>query len=233
MKKIALYRFILVYIIVLIACITEYNAFSQTSKLNWGVRLGLNAISIRSYEAFQADELLPNLSYTNKNGYLINAFARFNMNRLFMQPELGWNMYHRSCAFSIPIPNSNSYYSPVDLKIDSKAINANYLLGYNIVSDYPFLFGVFVGSSFTGTYHTNYSLESNNPYTKTGLQLNFSGIIGLSINISRIYFDLRYESSLPNANLKLKTIPDFPDDYQNVKIKKTEAILSFSCGVMF
>jgi hypothetical protein len=156
------------------------------------------------------------------------------MSRIFLQPEFGWNHYRRTCSFSLPNENSESSYSPsIDLNIHSKTGNANFLVGYNIINDYPFLLGAFAGVSFTGTYRTDYSMESSQSFSKTDLALNYSGIIGLSINISRIYFDLRYEMRLPDDYLYLKDIPDFPDFYQNVKIKKNEAILSFSCGVMF
>ena len=234
MKNKALIRFVFVIFFLFTGCITKNNVQAQSQKMNWGIRLGLNAISITSYEACQAGEILPDLSYTNKYGYLINAFARFNINRVFLQPELGWNNYRRACSFSLPVESGDNYYYPsIDLNMDSKAINSNFLVGYNIVYDYPFLFGVFAGSSFTGTYRTGFSTGLEQSYSKTGLFINYSGILGFSINISRIYIDLRYEISLPDANQTLSEIPDFPENYYNVKIKKKEAILSFSFGIMF
>jgi len=230
----ALIRFVFASFVLLIGCITENDVRAQSPGMNWGIRLGLNAVSITNYEVYQAGEILTDISYTNKYGYLINAFARFNINRVFLQPELGWNNYRRACSFSIPVESGDNYYYPsIDLDMDSKVINSNFLVGYNIVNDYPFLFGVFVGSAFTGTYRTDFSMNSEESYLKTGLFLNYSGILGFSINISRIYFDLRYEISLPDANQTLSEIPDFPENFHNVKIKKKEAILSFSVGIMF
>jgi len=229
----ALFRFGFVFLVCLTGFITENNARAQSSGKNWGIRVGLNAVSITSYKVYQAGEMLTTGSYTNKNGYLLAGFARFNVNRIFLQPEIAWSEYRRTCSFSLPIENSDNYYSPVDLDIDSKTINTDFLVGYNIVKDYPFLLGVYVGASVIGTYRTDYSIEPMIPFSKSGLFPNYSGILGFSINISRIYFDLRYEMSLPGANLNLSEIPDFPDNYQNVKIKKTEAVLSFSFGVMF
>jgi hypothetical protein len=221
----------LIVFVMLISCIIAGKAQTQYPKLNWGIRLGLNAVSITNYEVFNGDEALTNASYTNKNGYLVNAFARFNMKRLFLQPELGWNNYHRTCSFSLPVENNSSYHT--DLDIHSKAVNANCLLGYNIVHDYPFLLGVFIGTSFMGTYKTDYSIDPAQSFSQTGLSLNYSGILGFSINISKIYFDLRYAMSLPDSKLNLTEIPGFPNNYQNTAIKKTESILSFSVGVMF
>jgi len=209
------------------------NSEAQAPVRNWGIRIGLNAVSITSYKAYQGDDILSNSSYTNKNGYLITGFARFNINRVFLQPEIAWNEYRRTCSFSLPVENTDNYYSSADLNIDSKAFNTDFLVGYNIVRDYPFLFGVYVGTNFIGTYRVNYSMKSEQAFSKNDWSLNYSGILGFSINISRIYFDLRYEMCLPNSDIFLSEIPNFAEYYQNVKIKRTESILSFSCGVMF
>ena len=229
-----LYTFGFIFLFLQFFCITECNAQIKTPNRNWGVRLGLNAVSIKSYEASKGNEILPNSSHINKNGYLITTFARFNMKRIFIQPELAWNEYNRTCSFSLPLENTEGFAQPSDLNINSSALNANFLVGYNIVYDYPFLFGIYTGVAFVGNYANKYSLElePEESYTKKDLLLNLTGVIGVSINISKIYFDLRYEMGLPN-DLILREIPDFPEKYQNVKIKKTESILSFSCGVMF
>ena len=227
-----LFRFGFIFLALLLACILKTSAQAQSSKMNWGVRFGLNATSVMSYEVYQADEILTNTSYSNKNGYLVNTFARFNMKRIFLQPELGWNHYRRTCSFSFPVEETASYRPTTDLNINSKALNANFLVGYNIVGDYPYLLGFFAGTSFIGTYRTDFSMEWEKSLSKTDLFINYSGILGFSINISKIYFDLRYEMCLPNENLNLKDIPDFPDNYHNIKIKKTESFLSFSFGIM-
>jgi len=214
-----------------VICVDSVQA--QPSKRNWGLRFGLNAVSINNYEVYDAGDLLANTSYTNKNGYFITGFARYNIDRFFLQPEIAWNEYRRTCSFSFPVEGANSIYPPINLDINSKNISTNFLVGYNIINDYPFLFGAFFGSSFTGTFRTNYSMETDKTLSKTGFSLNYSGILGFSINISRIYFDLRYEMCLPNADINLKNIPDFPENFKNVKIKKNESILDFSVGMMF
>ena len=229
----ALFRFGFVFLFCMVCCMMGNNIQAQSFSKNWGIRAGLNAVSITSYKAFQAGEIIENSTFTNKNGYSLTAFARFNISRIFLQPELGWNGYHRSCSFSFSNENNNSYYPSNELDIYSKIVNADFLLGYNIVHDRPFLLGFFIGTSLIGNYRTNYSINSEKSFSKTGLLLNYSGILGLSINISKIYFDLRYEACLPDANLNLNEIPNSPDYYKDISIKKTESILSFSFGVMF
>jgi len=233
MKNNTSFRFGFILIVCLITCISENNAQTQFSKKNFGIRIGLNAVSITSYKVYQADEILTNSSFTNQNGYLITGFARFNINKIFFQPELSWNDYRRTCSFALPIENSTDYYPSVDLNIHSQTANANFLVGYNIVHDYPFLFGIFAGASAIGTYRTDYSIDAYKKYLKPNLLVNYSGILGCSINISKIYFDLRYEMTVPITNFNLNEISDFPENYQNISIRRTEAILSFSFGVMF
>ena len=229
-----LYLFGFFFLFWQVFCVEKSNAQIKIPNWNWGVRLGLNAVSVKSYEASIYNEILPNSSHINKNGYLVTAFTRFNMKRIFLQPELVWNEYNRTCSFSLPFENNEGYSYPSDLNINSSSINANFLAGYNIVYDYPFLFGIFTGVALAGTYQNKYSLEfePKELYIKKDLLFNITGIIGISINISKIYFDLRYEMGLPK-DLILREIPDFPERYHNVKINKTESILSFSCGVMF
>jgi hypothetical protein len=221
------------FLICIVGCLAANNMQAQSPYFNWGVRLGLNATSITDYEVLQANNIPVNGSYINKNGYLLTVFTRFNVKRVFMQPELGWNMYRRTCLFSLPIEGSDSNYPPVNLNIHSKALNANFLTGYNIVSDYPFFFSVFAGISFIGTYQTDFLIEPEQSFPKSDLFMNYTGILGLSINIARVYFDLRYEMGIPDADLNLAHIPGFPERFQNVTIKKREAILSFSFGIMF
>jgi len=221
----------LVIIIMLIAFTNECDAQIKLPIGNWGVRIGLNATSIMNYDANNNLGALPNSTYTNKNGFLVATFARCNFKNIFLQPEIAWNRYNRACSFSIPIENSDIYYQASNLNIESRSVNTNFLIGYNIIKDSPYLFGVYIGPALIGTYQTKYSIDKE-LYTKKNISLNYAGIFGFAINISKIYFDLRYELSLPNSNLNVNGIPNIPEKFHDVRIKKTESILSFSCGMM-
>ena len=226
-----LFRPVFFIFIWLLACANECDAQIKFPIGNWGVRVGLNATSIMNYEAYNYNEALPNSTYTNKNGFLIATFARCNIKNFFLQPEVAWNRYNRSCSFSVPNENISYYYPASVLNIESKSLNTNFLLGYHIVKDNPYLFGVYGGTALIGTYKTKYSIE-NEIYTKNNISLNYTGIFGFSINISKICFDIRYELCLPNSNMNLNGISNIPEKFQDIKIKKIESILSFSCGIM-
>ena len=218
--------------ILLIFLMTGNHVQAQSKRINWGFKLGLNALSTTSYEAYSGEEILPNSSYVNKNGYLINAFVRFNLQSIFLQPEIAWNNYRRECSFALPAENTNGYLPATSFDLNSKAVNVNFLVGYNIVDDRPYLLGFFIGTSFIGTYKTNYSSNIDH-FSNDKLRLNYAGILGFYINISNIHFDFRYEFNRPNTNLDFGEVSGSPYSYRSIVLEKNENILSFSCGLMF
>lgn len=214
----------------------QESASAQTPDkyFNWGFRAGLNTLSTTSYETEYDGEPVPNDSYINKNGYLVNAFVRFNIKQSFLQPELAWNYYRQGVSFTLPVPNSeNEFSSPIYADIASSVIRGNFLVGYNIVNNYPFLFSAYLGSSFSAKYNTKYSIRLSDDFEDKEFYLRSSGIAGFSIVIAKIYFDLRYEINLPDTDLDFYDISGFPDNYKGLKLKKNENIISFSCGLLF
>jgi hypothetical protein len=218
--------------ILLLFLITGSPLQAQSKRINWGFKLGLNALSTTNYEAYNGEEILPNSSYVNKNGYLINTFVRFNLNSVFLQPEIAWNKYRRNYSFALPAENANGYLPATSFDLNSDAINAHFLVGYNIINEAPYLLGFFAGTSFIGAYKTRYS-STIDSFSNDKLTLNYAGILGFCINISNIHFDFRYEFNQPNTNLDFGKLSGSPDSYRNVVLEKNENILSFSCGLMF
>ena len=65
---------------------------------------------------------------------------------------------------------------------------------------------------------------------------NFSGVVGLSVNISNIFFDFRYEVGLHNMVRSVtfdKSQTEMPYDAQDISLKRRRNVLSFSVGVIF
>jgi hypothetical protein len=235
MKKNLKYCSVFISALIIFFSMTENQSFAQQKKINWGIKVGINALSTTHYETFYEGEAIPNDSYTNKTGYLINAFTRFNVKRLFLQPEIAWNYYRMGASFSFPIENATntSYASPTYLDVNSSTIRTNFLVGYNVVHSDPFIFSAFIGSSFAGTYKTQYTTSMDEDYSNIDIHVKYSGFGGFAIIISKIYFDLRYEINQPNTNLNLRDIPEFSEKYQGISLKKNENILNFSCGLIF
>jgi hypothetical protein len=233
MKKMQ-YGFVFIFALILFFSMAEKESFAQQKRVNWGLKFGLNALSTTNYETFYNDKTIPNDSYTNKNGYLISGFMRFNIKRIFLQPEIAWNYYRMGISFDLPIKNEeNKYESPTYMDINSKAIRGNFLTGYNIVSNGPFIFSAFVGTGFAGVYDTQYTTSLDEDYSNKDIRIKYVGFGGFAIIISNIYFDVRYEINQPNSNLNFDDISGFPERYRGVDLRKNENILNFSCGLIF
>jgi hypothetical protein len=213
----------------------EKDSFAQQKKFNWGIKLGLNAVAVTNYETYNDGQLIANDSYTNKNGYTITSFSKFNVNnRIFMQPEVAWNYTRMGISFILPSENEeNIPIFPTHMNIKSQSARGNFLTGYNVVNNGPFTFSAFVGAGFSGIYKTKYITNASEEFSDNTLQIKILGIAGFSIIISRIYFDFRYEINQPNTNLDFSHISGFPEKYKGIDIKKNENILNFSCGFVF
>jgi hypothetical protein len=210
------------------------KSYAQKAHVNFGIKAGVNALATNYFDPYFEDEALPNGSFTNKNGYLVNVFMRINYDRVFLQPELAWNLYRQVCFFSIPDEDTeNEYYPETQLEINSRSVNTNILFGYNIIKATPFQINFFIGPSFKGIYGRDFKTNFFQSFSENDALLNYTGIVGMSLNISKLHFDLRYEFNQSNTNLDLSEIPEFPEKFHGVTLKKNENILSFSCGIMF
>jgi len=223
---------VFVSLLVFFLFVIENRSFAQFERVNYGFKVGLNALATTRYNTFYAGDTTSG-SYTNKNGYSAGAFFRVNYSKLFLQPEAVWNYHQQRCGFLIPDSyNPNSYLSKA-LNINMKALNANVLLGYSLIKDKPFLFDAYLGASVKWTYRINYKINEENSYSGKSNFLCYAGIVGCSMNISKLYFDFRYELNQPNTNLDFSNIPGIPENYRGVFLEKNENVLSFSVGMMF
>lgn len=228
---------LVVFSLIVLCSMSARLAWSQKTYdndiFNFGVKLGLNALSSTSYKIYFEDSRLDNGKVVNKEGYHINAFARINLDKFFMQPEFEWARYKQNCVFALPISlEENTYEKPQTLNVKENTANVYVLVGYHIVKNGPYIINAYLGGGGRLNYKTKYELR-NTPFTDKDNRYNYSGIIGTSMNIGIIHFDIRYHFNFPNTNIKLSEINGAPDNYKDISFKKNENILSFSCGVMF
>ena len=200
---------------------------------NVGLRLGFNALSMNSYQAHIEDLELVNLSYKNQTGYGASLFFRINLDHFFVQPGIEWNLNQQELSFSLPA-GEDLWQSPTKLSIKIKTLSVDALVGYNIIKSGPFLINVIAGPSFQYDYRTNYNMN----FTDSGFidktpKYNTFGIVGFSVNIAKLHFDIRYGICLFNTNINFSDISNTFESIKDVSIRKSENILSFSCGLMF
>lgn len=212
---------------------TGNQLFAQSERLNYGFKVGLNALSPTKYKTYYAGEPVSG-SYTNQNGYLAGVFFRVNYSHVFLQPEAVWNFHRQKCGFMLlPDPHDQDTYLPKSLDINMDAVNTNLMVGYNMINDKPYLCNIYLGASLKWTYRIKYEIADDHSYSGKSDFSRYAGVIGFSVTISKLYFDFRYEINRPDTNLDFSKIPDIPEQYQSVFLEKNENILSFSCGVMF
>jgi len=224
---------VFIFSLLIFLFVTENQSFAQFDRLNYGFKVGLNALSTTRYNTYYAGDTTSGGSYTNKNGYLVSAFFRVNYNKLFLQPEVTWNYHQQNCGFMIPDANNSNTYLSRALDINMDALNTNLLLGYSIIKDEPYSFGAYLGASLKWTYKIRYEINDGHKYSGRSDFFCYAGIVGFSINISKLYFDFRYELNQPDTNLDFSNIPGIPEAYRGVFLEKNENILSFSVGMMF
>ena len=200
--------------------------------VNWGLKAGFNANAMMHLQVLQGEEELADVSFRNKSGTDITGFFRINLEQFFVQPELEWTRLNNDISFSLLSEEDSQQL--VELSFKSQSIHVNGLIGYNIIKTGPFAFNVMVGSSLRYRFSDRYSIlrpESKhhdpNPVYKP------YGLLGFSMNISNVHFDIRYAISLLTANTNFDNLSDKPDWLGGISIYKRENILSFSCGVMF
>lgn len=64
----------------------------------------------------------------------------------------------------------------------------------------------------------------------------YSGVVGLAVNVSNIFFDFRYEVGLHNTIRSITYNTDLteaPHNEGEIKLEQRKNILSFSVGVIF
>jgi hypothetical protein len=201
---------------------------------NYGLGVGITALSTNFYEVYNGASALTNKSYKNKVGYNLNIFAKINLGRFFMQSEIAGNSYEHDLFFDLTDAN-NTYSNLINLSAKSYSANSNILLGYNIVKNNPFILNISAGPSFKYIYKINYQVNNQEYIVKNPqyIHYKYSGIVGFTIVISKLYFNIRYELNLPDTDIHLDEIPEIPELLQNIYIHKNENILSFSLGFSF
>jgi len=231
-------RFITVLLVVFFSLIGQsiyaqrYSRYNNNRIFNIGARFGLNSLAINNYNAYLNETELPNSSYVNRSGCDLNIFFRLNFVRVFLQPEIGWGLYNQKLHFSLPTGEDS--WRSTNLDVRTQTSNANALIGYNIVKDGPFLLSAIVGPSFQYNFNSKYTVNSpNSKFTNKTPNYNTFGIVGITVNITKVHFDIRYGISLLDTNINFNNISESIDTFKDVSIRKNENFLSFSCGLMF
>ena len=211
------------------------------SKVNVGIKAGFNS-SMPIIDRFSLGGTnLENIQNNYKVGYLGAFFCRFNLKKHhFLQTELSYNI----SKGSISIPNTEENIALLQdnalVKTDIHSIDVPLLYGYKFIDKYPYGMAFFAGPKVAYIWKKHSESEYSGFYQQDIHEkikpFNFSGVVGLSVNISNIFFDFRYEVGLHNMVRSVtfdKSQTEMPYDTQEISLKRRRNVLSFSVGVIF
>lgn len=210
-------------------------------KANMGVKVGFNSTMFFIDHFAMGGNELSHIQNNYKVGYFGAFFCRFNLKKHhFIQTEVSYNVLHGS----ISIPNTEEHKELLQdnalIKSTMHTVNVPLLYGYKFIDSYPYGMAFFIGPQVTYNWE-RYSKNEYSGFYQQGVceksrPFSFSGVIGLAVNVSNIFFDFRYEAGLQNtsSNVTFDTSQTpAPHNQYPIDIKRRKNILSFSAGVIF
>jgi hypothetical protein len=210
-----------------------------SSSINYGVKGGFSSTIYEVKELAVAGAPINNYIAKSEISSFYTAFARVNMKRHYLQTEVSYNISNYTINFSTNQFNPSAQphdKSTIGTKIIGLEVPLYY--GYHILQNGPYGLSFYIGpkAKFTITDFSRHTFD-NFPYTEIKENINpinFSCMIGLGINISRVFFDFSFEYGLHNISNGFTTID--LEEYSSCEdfiFDRRKNVLSFSIGFMF
>ena len=213
----------------------------ETKKVNCGIRAGFNS-SMFFVSSFTINGIkVKDFQNSYKLGYFGTFFMQFNMKRHFIQPELSYNINKAKVSFDklgTLHPTVEPDYTSLESTIHS--IDLPILYGYNIIKRAPYSLSVMAGPKVRYILQKQSKIEFDN-FQQDGIQEElypfvFNFVAGISVSISKVYFDFRYEQGLHNISKSISYPAgnsNKPTAIRQFTLNRREQVLSFSLGIIF
>ena len=178
----------------------------NTKKINFGVRAGFNSSMFMVSELKIKDVTIDEVQNNYKIGYQHPA----------IEPD----------------------YASVQSVLHS--IDFPVLYGYNVVKKGPYGMSIFAGPKLRYLWGKKNEITFSN-FDQKGIHeklypFNISAVIGVGVNISRIFFDFRYEQGIGNISKSI-TYDNINSDgstgISRIIFDRRDSALSFSLGFIF
>jgi hypothetical protein len=214
----------------------EKEAYDK--KVNIGFKTGFRStnyiVSEMSIDGVSYDNNLLQENY--RLGYYAALYSRFNFKRHFLQPEISFNIDRAGMTLNEENSANTTTEKPT-VKSTIYSLCFPILYGYDVVRRGPYSLSLFGGPKLEYLFKSNldyrfpsYTIEEKlNP-------LNASIIAGVSVSISKIFFDFRYEQELFNISKSMtytKQLDGSTPQSGDIKFHRRESCLSFSFGLLF
>ncbi len=178
-------------LLVVVACMFTTAMFAQISPVNFGLHVGLVSTKV--------DAKLPsiqNVKESAENGMMFGAFARINIKKWYIQPELNYVSSESSVSYS-------ALGQEVSAPVKTKSLAVPILLGYKIVKLPMFKLRAFVGpvASFNldneATFLGLVGKKVAEPSFKGAV---WSGKVGAGVDVWKLSLDVDYQFGLSDIS---------------------------------
>lgn len=213
----------------------------NTRKVNFGIKAGFNSSMFLVSDFKIKDVTIDEIQNNFQIGYFGAFFMRINMKKHFLQPEISYNISRCEITFDklgSQHPDIEPEYASVASSIHS--IDFPVLYGYNVVKEGPYGMSLFAGPKLRYIWGKQNTITFDN-FDQKGIQeelypFNVNIVVGVAVNISRIFFDFRYEQGLRNISKSVtydSLNPDGSLGVSDITFRRRDNVLSFSLGVIF
>ena len=227
-------------ILLLLCSIVPLHARQQQDPVvNYGVKTGFSS-TIYEVQQFQITGI-PINEYDAKSeiSSFYTAFVRVNILRSYLQTELSYNISNYSIIFPTQQWESGAMshdLSSIRTKITGLEVPLFY--GYHILKEGPYGMSFYVGPKakliLTDYSHHHFENFAYNSISETIRPINFSLMVGLGVNIRRMFFDFSFEYGLHNISKDFTTIDNTGyTSSDDIILDRRKNVLSFSIGFIF
>lgn len=209
--------------------------------VNFGIKGGFTAslflISDFSVNGIPIQEVQNNYTV----GYFGSLFMRINFDRHFLQPEISYAVNRCNITFNKPLSDDapiGTMPSQAAIISSIHSIELPVMYGYNFIKEGPYRLAVFGGPKIRYILNRQSDIDFENfdqENIREKLQpLTLSLTLGVSVNISRIFFDFRYDIGLHNISKRIsyELSPDTPAGNNEIHFNRHDNVLSFSLGIL-
>lgn len=215
------------------------NGF-YSKKVNFGVNAGFNSSMFLISDFTIHDVSIEGYQNNYKVGYFGTAFLRVNLKRHYIQPELSYNVSKSEISFDklgSQHPDIEPDYALI--KAVTHSIDFPILYGYSLVKRPPYNLSFFVGPKLRYIVQSKSNIRLKN-FDQTEINEDLypvvvNAVAGISVSISNVFFDFRYEQGLHNISksINYNYTGTGRDGKSQLTLNRREQVISFSLGIIF
>lgn len=207
-------------------------------RVNFGIKGGFTSSLFLVSDLVLNGTVIDEVQNNYKIGYFGALFMRINMKKHFIQPEVSYNVSKCEITFD-KLGSQHPAIEPDYASVQSVLHSVDFpvLYGYNVVKKGPYGMSIFAGPKLRYLWGKHNEITFKN-FDQKGIHeklypFNVSAVIGVGVNISRIFFDFRYEQGIGNISKSIiydNINSDGSTGVSNIIFRRRDSALSFSLG---